>query len=72
MMKPDPSARRRSLLKALSWESISNIVVFFLAYLMFGNIELCTIFFVISFLLKIGMFYIHERIWHQVPYGKRH
>jgi len=69
-MKRDSSAHKRSFTKALSWESVSNLAVFGLAYAMFGNIRLCAIFFIISFVLKLGMFYIHERIWHQINWGK--
>ena len=43
-MKPDLSTRRRSVLKALSWETFSNLVCFGLAYAMFGNIGGCAVF----------------------------
>lgn len=69
-MKPDPSTPKRSFAKALSWESISNLATFALAYVMFGNVALCLVFFLISFVLKLAMFYAHERLWHQVRWGK--
>ena len=70
-IKPDPSTRRRSIMKALSWETFSNLVCFGLAILMFGNIGGCAIFTGICFVVKLVLFYWHERVWHQVEWGKR-
>jgi uncharacterized membrane protein len=69
-VRRDPSTRKRSFIKGLSWETISNLATFVLAYAMFGNVALCLVFFSISFVLKLLMFYLHERVWHQVQWGK--
>ena len=69
-MKPDPSTRRRSVLKALSWETFSNLVCFGLAYVMFGNLGGCAVFTAVCFIVKLILFYYHERLWHQIPFGK--
>jgi uncharacterized membrane protein len=70
-MKPDPSTPKRSVAKAISWETFSNLVCFVLAYAMFGNIGGCLIFTGIAFVVKLILFYYHERIWHQVEWGKK-
>lgn len=70
-MIPDPSMRRRSVTKAISWETISTVVQFGLAYAMFGSVNMCIAFAFISFVVKLVMFYYHERVWHQIPWGKR-
>jgi len=69
-MKPDSSTPRRSFVKAVSWETFSNLVCFVLAYMMFGNIGGCAIFTVIAFVVKLFLFYEHERVWHQIRWGK--
>lgn len=70
-MKPDPSTRKRSIAKALSWETFSNLVCLGLAYMVFGNFGGCAVFTAIAFVLKLVLFYYHERIWHQIGWGKR-
>lgn len=71
-MKPDASSPGRSFVKALSWETFSNTVCFGIAYMMFGNIGGCAIFTAICFIVKLILFYGHERIWHQLRWGKNH
>jgi len=70
-MKPDSSTPKRTLAKALSWETLSNLVCFVLAYIIFGNIGGCVIFTLVCFFLKLTMFYLHERLWHQCHWGKK-
>jgi len=70
-MRPDSSTPRRSLMKGISWESISLLITFLLAWCMFGQIVACGVFAVVSFFVKLVFFYSHERIWHQIPFGKR-
>jgi len=72
MIRRDSSTHRRSLLKGLSWETISTIVTFALAWLMFGHAVECVVFVAAYFAVKSVLFYVHERIWHQVSYGKRY
>ena len=69
-MKPDPSTPKRSFAKALSWETFSNLVCFALAYAMFGNLGGCAVFTVICFIVKLVLFYWHERARHQVRWGR--
>jgi uncharacterized membrane protein len=70
-VKSDPSTRSRSIAKAVTWETFSNLVCFGLAYAMFGNFGGCAVFTAICFVVKLILFYEHERIWHQVGWGKR-
>jgi uncharacterized membrane protein len=46
-------------------------VCFGLAYTMFGNIGSCAAFTLICFIVKLILFYYHERIWHQISFGKQ-
>jgi len=66
-----PSTPKRSFIKGLSWETFSNLVCFTLAYAMFGNIGGCVMFTIIAFVVKLAMFYGHERLWHRITWGKQ-
>ena len=70
-MKPDPSTRKRSLIKGLSFEIISNIAGFALAYAWFGDFGNCLLFTGVCFAMKLVIFYYHERFWHQFTWGKK-
>jgi len=70
-MKPDSSTPKRTFFKGLSWESLSNSVCFGLAYLVFGNLGGCAIFTGICFVVKLILFFGHERLWHQISWGKK-
>jgi uncharacterized membrane protein len=37
---------------------------------MFGNIGGCVAFTILAFIVKLILYYWHERIWHQIPFGK--
>jgi len=70
-MRPDPSTPKRSLAKALSWETFSTLATFGLAWAMFGQIGTCIAFAAASYAMKLILFYWHERVWHQVHWGKQ-
>ncbi len=64
------SSPKRSLVKDLSYQAISNVASFGLAYFMFGNICDCATFGVVCFVVKTIIFYFHERLWNHIAYGK--
>ena len=69
-MKSDPSTPKRSIAKAIFWESFSNLFCFGLAYATFGNVGGCVIFTGVCFVVKLILLYWHERAWHQIQWGK--
>jgi adenylylsulfate kinase len=70
-MKYDSSTHSRSFVKGFSWELISLIITFILALIVFGTIKTCIMFSAINFVVKLVFFYEHERLWHQIRWGKR-
>jgi uncharacterized membrane protein len=62
--------RKRSVAKAISWETFSNAVCLGLAYIMFGNFGGCLVFTGIAFLVKLVLFYYHDLIWSRINWGK--
>ena len=69
-MKRDTNKARRSLMKAISWESFSFILTSIIIYLFTGDKRLTIELTVTCQLIKVFFFYLHERIWHQIPWGK--
>ncbi len=69
-MKHDSSLPRRTFVKALTWETFSNLVCFGMAFAVFGNIGGCAIFTLVCFTVKLALFFVHERLWHQISWGK--
>ena len=66
----DTSTRSRTVIKATTYQLISNTVCLGLAYGMFGRFNDCLLFTGICFVMKLVLFYYHERTWHQVRWGK--
>ncbi len=66
----DPSKSYRSLTKAISWEIISLVLTSCIAYPFFGTIGKSISLAMICFVVKVVFYYLHERLWHQIPFGK--
>jgi len=57
------------ILKALSWELISTSVMTGLAWVMFGQIKTCVVFSAIGFIVKTGLFIVHDKFWSRFEKG---
>ena len=58
--------RRRAVYKAISWETISNVVCLGIAYCMFGHLGDCILFTLACIALKLVGYYYHEGIWEKI------
>ena len=56
-------SKRRAFVKGCSWEVSSNLVVFGLAFFAFGNVGACALFGGACFVVKLGLFVAHEKLW---------
>ena len=61
---------RRSLVKALSWRILATVITVSVALIITGNVRLAAEIGLLDSLLKLGIYYFHERIWNRVPYGQ--
>ena len=65
----------RSILKAITWRIIASLTTFILAYLIFSGagcdevLEKSTIVAVLELIIKLVIYYLHERAWTLVPSG---
>jgi uncharacterized membrane protein len=65
------SSFKRSLLKGISWETISFIITLFAVYLIYGDISFSVKFTGILTIIKIVLFFLHERLWKLLKWGKK-
>jgi adenylylsulfate kinase len=61
----------RSVAKALSWRVLGSIATMLLVYLFTGRLVLSFAVGGAEFLSKIGLFWLHERVWDHVRFGKK-
>jgi uncharacterized membrane protein len=54
---------KRTIYKALSWETSSNLVCLGIAYLVWGNIGSCILFTLVCVAIKLAGYCLHEMLW---------
>lgn len=52
-----------SLAKAFSWRVVATLTTAAIAYAITGEVDTALLIGGIEFFLKIGIFYVHERLW---------
>ena len=67
----DNSCVNRSIAKGFTWESFSFILTLIITYIYTGSVKTSIELTSICFTLKVGFFFLHERIWHQFTWGKK-
>jgi len=60
----------RSIVKGISWRLIATTTTIIIVYFFFGRLDLAIVAGMIETLLKVGLYWGHERIWHKVRWGK--
>ncbi|HBG26240.1 MAG: hypothetical protein A2Y10_08045 [Planctomycetes bacterium GWF2_41_51] len=60
----------RSILKGVTWRVGGTTVTILVAWLFTGNINIAAKIGLIETVLKISVFYIHERLWNHINIGK--
>ena len=60
-------SHRRSLLKALSWRLVALLITFVVALLLFEDVKVAASVGLLDSLVKIVVYYLHERAWLKVP-----
>lgn len=61
----------RSVLKALSWRIFGTIATAGLVYIFTRRLVLSLAVGAVEFVSKIGLFWMHERLWDRMAWGKR-
>ena len=60
----------RSLLKAISWRATGTIDTIIISYLVTGKVKLAFSIGFIELFTKVGLYYLHERVWNKVSLGR--
>lgn len=60
----------RSVAKAVSWRMTGSIDTFVLSYVITGNVTFAGSIAATEILTKILLYYVHERLWSLVGWGK--
>ena len=61
----------RSIAKALSWRFIALIVTFSIVWIVTGKVHFAATAGGADAVLKLGLYYFHERAWNRSPFGRR-
>ena len=64
------STPERSFIKGICWEIISFLLTLLVVYLLYRNILLSLKITIILTLIKIPLYFIHERVWKKIKWGK--
>jgi len=62
--------RYRSLAKAVSWRATGTLDTVLVSFLVTGRIKLAVSIGAIELFTKVCLYYLHERIWNKISFGR--
>ena len=60
----------RSVVKAVSWRIGGSISTALIAWAVTRETAMATTIGVADLVVKVGAFYVHERLWERIPFGR--
>ncbi len=63
-------SHRRSLVKSLSWRVIAAVITCCVSWVMTRDLHLAAAIGVADTLIKVGVYYGHERAWNRIAFGR--
>jgi uncharacterized membrane protein len=70
VLKIAPNSHVRSLIKAVSWRFVGSLDTFVLSMIFTHNATYAVSIASAEALTKIALYYVHERVWRRVPWGR--
>lgn len=61
----------RSLLKTISWRTTGTIDTFLVSWLITGKVSLALTIGGVEIFTKLVLYYLHERAWDRVKFGRK-
>ena len=61
----------RSILKAISWRTLGTLDTFAISWFFTGKVEIAGSIAGLEIVTKIAWYYLHERVWAAVSWGRR-
>ncbi|WP_457743506.1 adenylyl-sulfate kinase [Sulfurimonas sp.] len=62
---------KRSIVKGISWRVIATTTTVIIVYVFFGRLDLAIATGVIESVLKVGLYWAHERAWFKINWGRK-
>ena len=63
--------RKRSLVKAASWRFFATATTILIVYIATGRLVLSLVVGAIEVIAKMALYYLHERAWNQLTWGRK-
>ena len=63
--------KRRSIVKTISWRFWATFTTIALVFLFVGEVKVALSIGVIEVILKMALYFIHERFWNKIKFGKK-
>jgi len=60
----------RSLVKALSWRLTGSLDTMIISFVVTGRLTIALSITGVELFTKVGLYYVHERIWDKIPAGR--
>jgi uncharacterized membrane protein len=60
----------RSLIKAVSWRLTGSVDTMIISFLITGRIKWALTISGVELFTKVGLFYVHERLWDKLAFGR--
>ena len=62
---------KRSIAKGISWRVVATSTTIVIVYMFFGRLDLAIAAGMIETVLKVGLYWAHERVWFKVRWGRK-
>ena len=63
-------SHKRTIAKAFSWRITGTTITTCIAWLVTGRLEFAAAVGVLDTLIKLGTYYLHERAWNRIRFGR--
>lgn len=61
----------RSLVKAVSWRATGTVDTVVISYLITGQLRWALSIGFVELFTKVGLYYLHERVWDRISFGRK-
>jgi len=62
---------QRSITKGITWRIVATTTTVIIVYIFFGRLDLAIATGLIESVLKVGLYWAHERLWHKLRWGQK-
>ena len=63
--------KSRSITKSISYRFFGTLASFCITYMITHKGNLAAIAALLDVVIKIGIYYVHERVWNKIPWGRK-